>query len=129
MKPKMPRLLNSLPVGILRIVLLMFLVLQFGIPAQALPQQETAPPPSPKQILVLYTYAGGITVNQKATGAFFSILTSRGLNNDDVFLEYLDLQRHNSPGYRQRLAALRFSAGVCKNKRKQTVAQNNKTEV
>jgi PAS domain S-box-containing protein len=72
----------------------------------ALPQQETAPPPSAKQILVLYTYAGGITVNQKATGAFFSVLTSRGLNNDDVFLEYLDLQRNDSPAYRRRVANL-----------------------
>jgi PAS domain S-box-containing protein len=90
----------------------MILICQLGAPAPAQPQraleakQETAPSPSAKQILVLYTYAGGITVNQKATGAFFSVLTSRGLNNDDVFLEYLDLQRNNSPAYRRRVANL-----------------------
>jgi PAS domain S-box-containing protein len=84
----------------------MLLVLQLSIPPLVLPQQETAPPHSAKQILVLYTYAGGITVNQKATAAFFSVLTSRGFNTDDVFLEYLDLQRNNSPAYRQRVASL-----------------------
>ena len=106
MNRKFSRIIDSLPLGILPFTLVMLLVLQFGIPPLALPQQETAPPPSAKQILVLYTYAGGITVNQKATGAFFSALTSRGFNNDDVFLEYLDLQRNNSPAYRRRVANL-----------------------
>ena len=106
MNRKFSRIIDSLPLGILPFTLVMLLVLQFGIPPLALPQQETAPPPSAKQILVLYTYAGGITVNQKATGAFFSALTSRGFNNDDVFLEYLDLQRNNSPTYRRRVANL-----------------------
>jgi hypothetical protein len=106
MNRKFSRIIDSLPLGILPFTLVMLLVLQFGIPPLALPQQETAPPPSAKQILVLYTYAGGITVNQKATGAFFSVLTSRGFNNDDVFLEYLDLQRNNSPAYRRRVANL-----------------------
>ena len=106
MNRKFSRIIDSLPLGILPFTLVMLLVLQFGIPPLALPQQETAPPPSAKQILVLYTYAGGITVNQKTTGAFFSVLTSRGFNNDDVFLEYLDLQRNNSPAYRRRVANL-----------------------
>ena len=106
MNRKFSRIVDSLPLGILPFTLVMLLVLQFGIPPLALPQQETAPPPSAKQILVLYTYGGGITVNQKATGAFFSVLTSRGFNNDDVFLEYLDLQRNNSPAYRRRVANL-----------------------
>ena len=106
MNRKFSRIIDSLPLSILPFTLVMLLVLQFGIPPLALPQQETAPPPSAKQILVLYTYAGGITVNQKATGAFFSALTSRGFNNDDVFLEYLDLQRNNSPAYRRRVANL-----------------------
>jgi PAS domain S-box-containing protein len=113
------RLVKRVTLGLLCLVFLMTLIWQLGAPAQAqpqraleaksilaLPQQENAPPPSAKQILVLYTYAGGITVNQKATGAFFSVLTSRGLNNDDVFLEYLDLQRNNSPAYRRRVANL-----------------------
>ena len=106
MNRKFSRIIDSLPLGILPFTLVMLLVLQFGIPPLALPQQETAPPPSAKQILVLYTYAGGITVNQKTTGAFFSVLTSRGFNNDDIFLEYLDLQRNNSPTYRRRVANL-----------------------
>ena len=98
------KLRNPLPLGLLLFTVL--LVLQFSIPSLVLPQQQASPPHSAKQILVLYTYGGGITSYQKATGAFFSVLTSRGLNNDDVFLEYLDLQRNNSSAYRRRVANL-----------------------
>ena len=100
------KLRNPLPLGLLLFALTLSLVLQFSIPSLVLPQQQASAPHSAKQILVLYTYGGGITSYQKATGAFFSVLTSRGLNNDDVFLEYLDLQRNNSPAYRRRVANL-----------------------
>ena len=43
---------------------------------------------------------------RKATPAFLSVITAGGLSTDDLFLEYLDLNRNNSAEYRQRLADL-----------------------
>jgi two-component system cell cycle sensor histidine kinase/response regulator CckA len=97
--------LKRLPLGLISIAFPL-LMLHLSIPPFAVSQQQTSSPSSAKQILVLYTYGAGITVNQKATGGFFSVLLSRGLNTDDVFLEYLDLQRNNSPAYRKRVANL-----------------------
>ncbi len=121
------RLVKRAIPGLLCFVFLMILIQPISAPAQA--QPKVLPAPGPKRVLVLYTYEDGLPAYEKATPAFISVMTAAGININDLFFEYLDLQRNNNAEYRQRLAALRFSAGVCKNKRKQTVAQNNKTEV
>ena len=99
------RLLKPLPVGLLHLFFLMLLVLQLSIPALVLAQQ-TSPLPSAKKILLLYTYGDGLPAYRKATPAFLSVLTAGGVSTDDLFFEYLDLQRNNSAEYRQRLANL-----------------------
>lgn len=75
--------------------------------AQAEPQVSSAP--APKRVVLLYTYGDGLPAYQKATPAFLSVMTAGGINLNDLFLEYLDLQRNHSAEYRQRLAdSLRY---------------------
>jgi PAS domain S-box-containing protein len=73
-------------------------------PTQA--QPKVLPVPNPKHVLVLYAYGDGLPAYQKATPAFISVMTAGGIRTDDLFFEYLDLQRNNNEEYRQRLAGL-----------------------
>ncbi len=108
------RLLNAIRQdhGLLPLAFLALLVLQLSIPLPAFSQQETAPHFA-KQILVLYGYGDGLPAYQKATPAFLSVMRERGISTNDIFLEYLDLQRNNSGEYRKRLAELlRYKYGM-----------------
>ena len=69
-------------------------------------QTQVVPVSSPKRVLLLYTYGDGLPAYQKATPAFLSAMTAGGIDINDLFFEYLDLQRNNSAEYRQRLANL-----------------------
>ena len=102
---KLSRLFKSLPLGLLLFAFLL-LVLQLSIPSPVLPQQQTPAPHSAKQILLLYTYGGGLPGYQRATPAFLSVMTKYGVSTDDLFFEYLDLQRNNGGEYHERLADL-----------------------
>jgi len=62
--------------------------------------------PAPKRILLLYAYGDGLPAYQNATPAFLSAMTAGGIKLNDLFLEYLDLQRNQSAEYRKRLAEL-----------------------
>ncbi|HVP79006.1 MAG TPA: PAS domain S-box protein [Thermodesulfobacteriota bacterium] len=73
-------------------------------PAQG--QPKVLPVLAPKGVLLLYTYGDGLPAYEKATPAFISVMTAAGINTNDLFFEYLDLQRNNSPEYRTRLADL-----------------------
>ena len=73
-------------------------------PAQA--QPKVLPTPSSKRVLLLYTYGDGLPAYQKATPPFLSVMTAGGINTNDLFFEYLDLQRNDNAEYRQRLAGL-----------------------
>jgi len=73
-------------------------------PVQA--QPKVLPAPSPKRVLLLYTYGDGLPGYQKATPAFLSVTTTAGIDINDLFFEYLDLQRNNNAEYRRRLADL-----------------------
>lgn len=67
---------------------------------------EISPVLLPKRVLVLYTYGEGLPAYEKATPAFISVMTTGGINANDLFFEYLDLQRNNTTEYRQKLADL-----------------------
>jgi PAS domain S-box-containing protein len=69
-------------------------------------QAQVLPAPAPKRVLLLYTYGDGLPAYQKATPAFLSVTTAGGININDLFFEYLDLQRNDNAEYRQRLADL-----------------------
>ena len=72
--------------------------------AEAQPQ---VPPLYPaKKILLLYTYGDGLPAYRKANPAFLSVITAGGVSTDNLFFEYLDLQRNKGAEYRQRLANL-----------------------
>lgn len=88
------------------VLLTLVLFLLLSIPAHAQVTEQVPPPSPPKRVLILYTYGDGLPAYQKATPAFLSVMTAGGINLNDVFLEYLDLQRHNRAEYRQRLAEL-----------------------
>ncbi len=64
------------------------------------------PPRSPAKILVLYTYGDGLPGYLKADAAFWPVIIAGGLSPNDVFIEYLDLQRNPGAEYRRRVADL-----------------------
>ncbi|HAY38533.1 MAG TPA: hypothetical protein DCY53_03825, partial [Desulfobacteraceae bacterium] len=73
-------------------------------PAHAQAEQQVSSAPAPKRVVLLYAYGDGLPAYQKATPAFLSLMTAGGINLNDLFFEYLDLQRNHSAEYRQRLA-------------------------
>jgi len=78
-------------------------------PAHAQAEQQDSSAPAPKRVVLLYAYGNGLPAYQKATPAFLSLMTARGINLNDLFFEYLDLQRNHSAEYRQNLAdSLRY---------------------
>jgi hypothetical protein len=91
---------------VLCFVLLMLLIGQLGVPVHIRAQAQVSLVPSPKRILILYSCGDGIPAYQKATPAFRSVMTAGGVRLDDMFFEYLDLQRKNDPEYRRKLADL-----------------------
>lgn len=92
--------------GLLCVVLLMLLIWQLSVRAHAQAQPQASPLYSAKKILLLYTYGDGLPAYRKANPAFLSVVTAGGVSVDDLFIEYLDLQRNNGAEYRQRLANL-----------------------
>ena len=103
--PRFKRLFNAPPLGPLRLFLIL-LVLQLSAPAPVFPQQQTSPPHPAKKILLLYTYGEGLPAYRKAGAAFWPVITAGGVSPNDIFTEYLDLQRNQGAEYRQRLADL-----------------------
>jgi PAS domain S-box-containing protein len=78
-------------------------------PAHAQAEQQVSSGPAPKRVVLLYAYGNGLPAYQKATPAFLSLMTAGGINLNDLFFEYLDLQRNRSAEYRQNLAdSLRY---------------------
>ena len=47
----------------------------------------------PKNIVLLYSYGDGIPAYQQATRAFLSTMSEGGVSTNNLFLEYLDLER------------------------------------
>jgi PAS domain S-box-containing protein len=92
--------------GLLSPILAMLLIGQLSAPAYAQSQPQVLPAPTPKRVLLLYTYGDGLPGYQKATPAFLSVTTAGGIDINDLFFEYLDLQRNNNTEYRQKLADL-----------------------
>ncbi len=100
------RLVIPMRFGLLCLVLLMLLIWRLSVPAHVRAQAQASSVPSPKRILILYSYGDSIPAYQKATPAFRSVMTAAGVSLDDMFFEYLDLQRKNDPEYRRKLADL-----------------------
>jgi PAS domain S-box-containing protein len=100
------RLVKRGPLGLLQFVLLMLLFLQLSVSVHAQAQPEGLRIPTPKRVLLLYTYGDGLPAYEKATPAFISVMIEGGINTNDLFFEYLDLQRNDNAEYRQRLADL-----------------------
>ena len=92
--------------GLLFPILAILLTGQLSVPVHAQTQPQVLPAPVPKHVLLLYTYGDGLPAYQKATPAFLSVMEAGGININDLFFEYLDLQRNNNAEYRQKLAHL-----------------------
>ena len=97
---------NPMTASLLRIILMMLLIGQLSVPVHAQTEPQVLPAPAPKRVLLLYTYGDGLPGYQKATPAFLSVTTTAGIDINDLFFEYLDLQRNNNVEYRQKLADL-----------------------
>ena len=100
------RLVKRPTLGVLCLVFLEVLIWLLSIPSLAQAQPKVLPAPSPKRVLLLYTYGDGLPAYQKATPSFLSVMTPGGISTNDLFFEYLDLQRNKGAEYRQRLANL-----------------------
>jgi two-component system sensor histidine kinase/response regulator len=100
------RLAISVRSSLFYLALLMVLIWRLSIPAHIRAEAPVSSDLSPKRILILYSYGDGIPAYQKATPAFRSVMTAAGVSLDNMFFEYLDLQRKNDQEYRRKLADL-----------------------
>ena len=91
-----------------QVCLFLTLLLTWHVSAPALAQAEpqVSSAPAPKRVVLLYAYGDGLPAYQKATPAFLSVMEAGGINLNNLFFEYLDLQRNDSAEYRQKLADL-----------------------
>jgi two-component system sensor histidine kinase/response regulator len=90
----------------LRIFLMILLIGQLGVPvhAQMAPQGSSAN--APKRIVLLYSYGDGIPAYQQATRAFLSVMEKGRVSINNLFFEYLDLERKRDIEHYKNLTAL-----------------------
>jgi hypothetical protein len=88
---------SALPV-LLCFAFLISLISQLIVPARAETHPQVTHLYPGKKILLLYTYGVGIPAYRKASPAFLSVVTADGVSLDDIFIEYLDLQRNRGSG-------------------------------
>jgi PAS domain S-box-containing protein len=88
------------------LVFLISLIWQLSVPALAQAQPQGSSVPAPKQIVLLYSYGDGIPAYQQATRAFLSIMQEGHVSVNDLFFEYLDLERKKDIEHYKNLTTL-----------------------
>jgi hypothetical protein len=69
-------------------------------------QAQTQGPAGGMDVVVLYSYGDGIPAYQQATRAFLSVMIEAGLSANNLFFEYLDLERKNDSVHLRNLRTL-----------------------
>ena len=88
------------------LVFLISLISQLCVPVHAQVQPQGSSVPAPKQIVLLYSYGDGIPAYQQATRAFLSVVQEGRVSVNDLFLEYLDLERKKDVEHYKNLTTL-----------------------
>ncbi len=102
MESKRYEIRNSNIIKVTFLVCLLTIVYTGVVQSQPQPQVE----PLHKYILLLHAYGDGIPVYQKTTPAFLSFMQAAGVSVDNLFFEYLDLQRNTDTEHRRNLVNL-----------------------
>ena len=88
------------------LVFLISLISQLCVPVHAQVQPQGSSVPAPKQIVLLYSYGDGIPAYQQATRAFLSVVQEGRVSVNDLFFEYLDLERKKDVEHYKNLTTL-----------------------
>ena len=92
--------------GLLFVVLLMFLILGLSAPTYAVVSPQGPSDPTPERIVLLYSYGDGIPAYQEATRAFLSVMKEGRVSVNNLFFEYLDLERNKDKEHKNNLVTL-----------------------
>jgi two-component system sensor kinase FixL len=92
--------------GRVHLVVLMLMIWRFSAPAYAQSQLPGSSIPAPKRIVLLYSYGDGIPAYQQATRAFLSAMNEGRISVNNLFFEYLDLERNKDTEHYKNLITL-----------------------
>jgi hypothetical protein len=90
------------PFSLLILFLLMSLFWRLDFRAHAETDLENSSSSVPGNVVILYSYGDGIPAYQQATRAFFSTMTAGGVSINNLFLNYLDLERKKDIAHQQK---------------------------
>ncbi|MDO9351123.1 MAG: hypothetical protein Q7U55_07790 [Deltaproteobacteria bacterium] len=97
------RFVNPALSGLLCLVLLIW---QLGTPAYAQVEPQGSSVPIPKRTVLLYSYGDGIPAYEQATRAFLSVMKEGRISVNNLFFEYLDLERKKDIEHYKNLVTL-----------------------
>jgi len=100
------RFVNPALSGPLCLVLLTLLILRLSATAYAQVEPQGSSVPAPKRIVLLYSYGDGIPAYQQATRAFLSVMKEGRISVNNLFFEYLDLERKKDIEHYKNLVTL-----------------------
>jgi hypothetical protein len=85
---------------------LVLLIWQLSAPAFAEMQPQGSSAPAPERIVLLYSYGDGIPAYQQVTRGFLSVMKEGGVGVNNLFFEYLDLEREKDEEHKKNLVTL-----------------------
>lgn len=85
---------------------LLLLAMLACAPCGGFAKSQAQGPPGERDIVILYSYGDGIPAYQQATRAFLSVMIEAGLSANNLFFEYLDLERKNDSVHLRNLRTL-----------------------
>ena len=94
------------PFGLLILVLLVSMFWSLDVWAQADVDNKDSSATAPGNVVILYSYGDGIPAYQQATRAFLSAMTAGGVSVNNLFFEYLDLERKKDKEHYENLTTL-----------------------
>jgi len=92
--------------SLLIVVLLMSLFWKHDFRAHAKVDGEDWSVSAPRRVVILYSYGDGIPAYQQTTRAFLSTMEAGGVSINNLFFEYLDLERKKDTRHYENLTTL-----------------------
>jgi len=103
---RLKRWVKAAAFGLLSFVFLTSLVSRLDVQAYTKVDPQDLSLYPPKNIILLYSYGDGIPAYQQATPAFLSIMREGGVSTNNLFFEYLDLERKKDAEHYKNLITL-----------------------